>query len=369
MNNNVAFLLRKRSVKALIALLLICSSIFCLISVQPTLVTDLGYYTRPFWDRDPNSFNMIPHYYAEDVPLQDLCQLHGWKLKSESDQQTVKVYDAIIFSVELDLLQVRIRELWDVVDMFIILESNATFTGKNKPYTYNENKKDFEFAASKIHHVMIEQYELPEGEGPFYNEGKMRQAMNNAIVEAGVKTNDMVLMSDVDEIIRSKSLNVLKMCDGVPNKLHLQLRNYMFSFEFFVDQSSWRAHIVRYTAGETFYTHGQITENLLSDAGWHCSFCFRTIKEFQFKMKSYSHSDRVRYEGLLDPSRIQKTICDGTDIFDMPPESYTYKDMISKLGAIESTMSGVGLPSSLLKNADKYKFLLPGGCMREDFVV
>jgi beta-1,4-mannosyl-glycoprotein beta-1,4-N-acetylglucosaminyltransferase len=102
--------------------------------------------------------------------------------------------------------------------------------------------------------------------------------------------------------------------------------------------------------------------------GWHCSFCFRTIKEFQFKMKSYSHADRVRYQGLLDPKRIQKTICDGTDIFDMPPESYTYKDMISKLGAIESTMSGVGLPSSLLKNAEKYKFLLPGGCIREDFL-
>lgn len=85
-------------------------------------------------------------------------------------------------------------------------------------------------------------------------------------------------------------------------------------------------------------------------------------------MKSYSHSDRVRYQGLLDPKRIQKTICDGTDIFDMPPESYTYKDMISKLGAIESTKSGVGLPSSLLKNAKKYKFLLPGGCIREDFI-
>lgn len=265
--NNVAFLLRKRSVKALAALFLISSSIFCLVSVQPTLVTDFGYYTRPFWDRDPNLFKMIPHYYAEDVPLQDLCRLHGWKLKSESDQNTVKVYDAIIFSVELDLLQVRIRELWDVVDTFIIMESNATFTGKNKPYTYNDNKKDFEFAASKIHHVMIEQYELPAGEGPFYNEGRMRLAMNDALVEAGVKNDDMVLMSDVDELIRSKSLNVLKMCDGVPNKLHLQLRNYMFSFEFLVDQSSWRAHIVRYTAGETFYTHGQITENLLSDAG------------------------------------------------------------------------------------------------------
>ncbi|KAI9273947.1 beta-1,4-mannosyl-glycoprotein 4-beta-N-acetylglucosaminyltransferase-like protein [Helicostylum pulchrum] len=368
MNGNVAFLLRKRSIRVFLILLLVISSLLCLITVQPTLVTDLGYYTRPFWDQDPNRFEMIPHYYAEDVPLKDLCSLHGWKMKSDQDQKKVKVYDAIIFSVELDLLQIRIRELWDVVDTFIILESNATFTGKSKPYTFNQHKQEFAFASSKIHHVMIQQYALPPGEGPFYNEAKMRESMNAEIVKAGAKTGDMILMSDVDEIIRSKSLYLLKMCDGVPDKLHLQLRNYMFSFEFFLDSSSWRAHIVRYTAGDTFYTHGQITENLLSDAGWHCSFCFRTINEFQFKMKSYSHSDRVRYEGLLDPARIQKTICDGKDIFDMPPESYTYKDMISKLGAIESTKSGVGLPSSLLRNADEYKFLLPGGCVREDFV-
>lgn len=83
-------------------------------------------------------------------------------------------------------------------------------------------------------------------------------------------------------------------------------------------------------------------------------------------MISYSHSDRVRYNTLLNPARIQKTICDGTDIFDMPPEAYTYKDLISKLGPIESTTSGVGLPTSLLTNSSKFKFLLPGGCLRED---
>lgn len=277
MNGNVAFLLRKRSVKACFVLLLAISSLLCLVTLQPTLVTDLGYYTRPFWDQDPNSFKMIPHYYAEDVPLENLCTLHGWKIKSDKDRESVKVYDAIIFSVELDLLQIRIRELWDVVDTFIILESNATFTGKHKPYTFDQHKKDFEFAASKIHHVMIQQHELPPGEGPFYNEGQMRVAMNAEIEKAGAKTGDMILMSDVDEIIRSKTLYLLKMCDGVPDELHLQLRNYMFSFEFFLDSSSWRAHIVRYTAGDTLYTHGQITENLLSDAGMYIFLCITII--------------------------------------------------------------------------------------------
>ncbi|GAN05395.1 beta-1,4-N-acetylglucosaminyltransferase-like protein [Mucor ambiguus] len=387
-SKSIAYLKRhnnRRCMHLCLIMMFIASTLIYLIHSHSTLVRDIGYYTRPLWDKNPNKFKTIPHYYAEDVPMETLCQLHGWKMKPKDELAKNKVYDAIIFSVELDLLEIRIKELWKVVDTFVILESNATFTGVTKNLTFNEHKKRFQFAASKIHHVIIDQYALPAGEGPFYNEGKMREAMDQALVDAGAKTNDLIIMSDVDELPRAQTIEIISSCEGVPEMLHLQLRNYMYSFEFYVDISSWRAHVVKYNAGHTFYTHGQITEDLLSDAGnhktgqtnachhaysvalssigWHCSFCFRTIQEFQFKMKSYSHSDRVSSDGLLSADRIQKTICDGTDIFDMPPESYNYKDMVSKL-RIDSSQSGVGLPSSLLNDSQRFKFLLPGGCMR-----
>ena len=267
-SNNISLLISKsnrRCVRLLLLLAFITSSLIFLIQFRSTVVMNIGYYTRPLWDRDPNTFTTIPHYYAENVPMETLCELHGWQLKK--DDNTNKVYDAIIFSVELDLLEIRIKELWNVVDKFVILESNATFTGVSKNLTFNEHKNRFKFAASKIHHVIIDQYELPDGEGPFYNEGKMRTAMDQALVDAGVKTNDLIIMSDVDEIPRAQTVNIINSCQGVPDNLHLQLRNYMYSFEFYIDSSSWRAHIVKYNAGSTSYTHGQITEDLLSDAG------------------------------------------------------------------------------------------------------
>ena len=68
-----------------------------------------------------------------------------------------------------------------------------------------------------------------------------------------------------------------------------------------------------------------------SDSGWHCSFCFRRIQDFRFKMMSYSHSDRLygnrRWKNLLDPRRIQEKICNGEDLFDMLPEAYTWSDL------------------------------------------
>ncbi|KAI8985924.1 glycosyl transferase [Pilobolus umbonatus] len=356
--------IRKHVLKRVIILLSVILSLLFLFVLKPHIITDFSYYTRPIWDSDPNQFNIIPHYYADNVPMENLCALHGWKKKEEV---TNRVYDAIIFSVELDLLEIRIRELWDSVDMFVILESNATFTGNTKDYTFNDNRDRFEFAQSKIYHVMVEQHRLPPGEGPFYNEGQMRAHMNRALREAGIRQDDLLIMSDVDELVRGKTVDVINGCEGVPDILHLQLKNYLYSFEFYLDHGSWRAHIVKYKAEETYYSHQQVSTDLLSDSGWHCSFCFRFISDFQFKMQSYSHADRVRYQGLLKPEKIQKSICNGEDIFDMLPEAYSYREFISKWGPIQPSKSGVGLPAPLLVNSSRYKFLLPNGCLRDDY--
>jgi beta-1,4-mannosyl-glycoprotein beta-1,4-N-acetylglucosaminyltransferase len=82
-------------------------------------------------------------------------------------------------------------------------------------------------------------------------------------------------------------------------------------------------------------------------------------------MKAYSHYDRVRFSHFLNPDRIQKVICEGADLFDMLPEEYTFREIIGKMGPIPRSYSAVHLPAFLLENAEKYKFLLLGNCMRE----
>ncbi|KAI8093478.1 N-acetylglucosaminyltransferase-like protein [Halteromyces radiatus] len=332
---------------------------------SPGLVTDLGYYTRPIWDKESQSFDYQRHFYANEVPMKELCELNGWTFIEDKNQPKPKVYDAVIFSVELDLLEIRLHELWDVVDHFIILESNSTFTGATKPLTFLENQERFLFAKDKIYHkVIYQQGTLPDGETPFYNENAMRHEMNQVFKDLGVAKDDWVIMSDVDEIIRGKTLQLITQCQGVPRALHLQLRNYLYSFEFFVDYGSWRAHIERYDPDSTQYGHYQITPLMLADAGWHCSFCFKELTDFQFKMQSYSHADRVRDPSLLELDRIQKVICDGGDIFGYPPEAYTYKDLINKMGNVPKLLTGGGLPDYVLSNGKKFNYLLPGGCIR-----
>lgn len=56
----------------------------------------------------------------------------------------ITVVDLIIFSYELDLLEVRLLELWDVVDFFFITESSHAHSGVGKPLFFARNMKRFE---------------------------------------------------------------------------------------------------------------------------------------------------------------------------------------------------------------------------------
>ncbi|KAI3771690.1 hypothetical protein L6452_02857 [Arctium lappa] len=317
-------------------------------------------FLRPLWDTPPPPFEYIPHYYAENASMDNLCRLHGWSLSSEPRN----VFDAVLFSNELDLLELRWRELYPYVTKFILLESNTTFTGIPKPLTFALNRERFAFAEEKIVYGFLPGLlasEVPPD--PFLIESQHRTVMNELIRQSEISDGDLLIVSDTDEIPSSHTVKLLQRCDGLPSILHLEMRNYIYSFEFPVDYNSWRATAHIYSRW-TRYRHSRQTDLILSDAGWHCSFCFRHLSEFVTKMTAYSHADRVKKKEYLDYSRIQQKICRGDDLYDMLPEEYSFKDLIGKMGSIPRSASAVHLPSYLIEKAEKFKFLLPGGCQR-----
>ncbi|XP_052188068.1 uncharacterized protein LOC127798501 [Diospyros lotus] len=321
----------------------------------------ISYFLRPLWESPPKPFNEIPHYYHENVSMEKLCKLHGWGIR----EYPRRVFDAVLFSNELEILTLRWKELYPYVTGFVLLESNSTFTGFPKPLTFEKSRDQFKFVESRLTYGKIPG-RFRRGENPFIEEAYQRLALDHLLKLAGITDDDLLIMSDVDEIPSRHTINLLRWCDDIPPILHLRLKNYLYSFEFLVDNNSWRASVHQYQSGKTRYAHYRQSNVILADSGWHCSFCFRHINEFIFKMKAYSHFDRVRFSRYLNPKRVQKVICKGADLFDMLPEEYTFKEIIGKMGPIPHSYSAVHLPSYLLENADKYKFLLPGNCMREE---
>ncbi|CAN4115312.1 unnamed protein product [Withania somnifera] len=320
----------------------------------------ITYFLRPLWEKPPKPFNEMPHYYHENVSMDNLCKLHGWGIR----EYPRRVFDAVLFNNEVDMLTIRWKELYPYITEFVLLESNSTFTGLPKPSYFANHRDEFDFVESRLTYGQIPG-RFRRGENPFVEEAYQRLALDYLLKQAGIQDDDLLIMSDVDEIPSRHTINLLRWCDDIPSVLHLRLKNYLYSFEFLVDNDSWRASVHSYQSGKTRYAHYRQSDIILADAGWHCSFCFRHISEFIFKMKAYSHFDRVRFSHFLNPKRVQRVICNGDDLFDMLPEEYTFREIIGKMGPIPHSYSAVHLPVYLLENADRYKFLLPGNCLRE----
>lgn len=178
-----------------------------------------GYFFRPLWDKPNPRFTLIDHFFTPNLNLTNAewCGLHGWfeyggrpslstpnlrgldggksvpnaqsgkvaneshdapRLRSGVVRQSSKlrkrqVVDAVIFANELDLLEIRLRELEPVVDKFVILESNGTFTGHPKETVFANNRNRYNFIpADRIIHEVHPLYPLLPHEGPFENESK-----------------------------------------------------------------------------------------------------------------------------------------------------------------------------------------------------
>jgi len=118
------------------------------------LVRDALYLLRPAWDK-PNSpkhlarlWIQLANYYHPNITDSERCASFGWQLRQHDPN--FRVIDATLITVELEMLEIRLEEVWPYVDLFLIVEANVTFTGLSKPLIFAENRHRFEWAESKI---------------------------------------------------------------------------------------------------------------------------------------------------------------------------------------------------------------------------
>lgn len=273
---------------------------------------DLGYIARPLWDTGPKRFTKVMNLTSAAERLlsgssnerAELCSAHGLD-GLPAEEQPPLVYDAMIFSVELDLLELRIRELYDVVEKFIVVESNVTFSGKARNVLYPAHADRFAFAKGKIIYGQIGDLRVHNSSirlDPFVNEGKMRRGVSDIIErEAQPPSGSIILQSDVDEIPSARALSLLRYCKGWGHAIHLGMPSYLYSFEFPMQREPStstrvnngegygprqnRAAAKRYLPGiYNGFTHSRISDSILEFAGWHVTFGFRYLEDFIFKM-------------------------------------------------------------------------------------
>ncbi len=110
-----------------------------------------------------------------------------------------KIYDCFLFYNELEILDIRLNELYEHVDKFVLVEAIETFRGNPKPLYFEQNLKRYERFLDKIIHVIVN--DRMKTTNPWDRETFQRNQIMRGLYEC--QSNDMVLISDVDEIIRA----------------------------------------------------------------------------------------------------------------------------------------------------------------------
>ena len=112
------------------------------------------------------------------------------------------VYDCIPFFNELDILNLRLHILDPLVDKFIIEESTVTFSGAPKELCFEKNKNLFKDFLPKIEYIVVDN--SPIEMTTHERDNFQKNALAKGLVDAN--DNDVIILSDVDEIPNPKTL-------------------------------------------------------------------------------------------------------------------------------------------------------------------
>jgi beta-1,4-mannosyl-glycoprotein beta-1,4-N-acetylglucosaminyltransferase len=128
-----------------------------------------------------------------------------------------KIYDCFLMYNELDLLRLRIRELYDHVDHIVICECVKSFAGEEKQLFYKVNSDLFtQYNDKIIHHIIPSPPDAEYDINPTYpgiKSSERWQRNQIALALKSARPYDLILVSDIDEIPNSSVLNkVYKIC-------------------------------------------------------------------------------------------------------------------------------------------------------------
>lgn len=195
------------------------------------------------------------------------------------------IYDGFMFYNELELLEIRLNELDRLVDRFILVEADVTFSGKKKPLVFQENRHLFEKFLPKITHVVVS--DMPGGNDPWVRERFQRNAIMRG-VPGDAKDTDLLIVSDVDEIPKAEAI-----ARALPIVEPKALTMGAYSGYLNVLWGDW-SHAKICPVGSSRITEPEVLRHKgherIVDAGWHFSYLGGPEKVCQ-KMAAFSHQE------------------------------------------------------------------------------
>ncbi len=284
------------------------------------------------------------------------------------------IYDCFTFFNELDVLEIRLNVLKNVADKFVLVEATRTHQGKEKPLYYNENKERFSEFSDKIIHIIVDDYPPYQGKSAWTLERYQRDMIARGLTDC--KNEDMIMVSDVDEIPNPESVQKYKNATGVfifRQKMYCYYLNclnvanggnyrwdgtVMSRFGYHLSPMQMRelsivqggAHSPKFLRQMynryrliRWQLNNRVRIRSVQNGGWHFTYLGGAEMIIK-KLEAFAHTEYndSRYK---NPQKIEEIINSGKDIFG---RNYSYRFV-----PLDDSF-----PEYILKNTEKYRNFL-----------
>lgn len=222
----------------------------------------------------------------------------------------MRIFDCFTFYNEFTLLEIRLKELWDIVDYFVIAEANITHQNNPKPFYLKDNLHFFQDYLSKIRLVTIE--DMPNSSNSWVNENFQRAALDRGLYD--LQPDDIVCISDCDEIPRSTALEYIKNDVENHDRYILGMPIFYFKFNYMMISPLARQGNIKVTKGRVFVNaHWERSSfnyipgiKELEHGGWHFTYLGNT--EFAInKLQNFAHAESNRPD-IIDYVNVEEMI-------------------------------------------------------------
>ena len=292
----------------------------------------------------------------------------------------MKIFDCFMYFDEDVVLDVRLNTLNNFVDYFVIVESKFTHKGESRNLNFNHKKfsKFKDKIIYLIHDEIPKQVEMvnqndSESEknrkyimNAVYRENSQRNYISQGIKEA--EKNDIILISDVDEIPKFENINIHE----ITNKI-IMFKQYMFHYKYnlVLPNFKWTGtkavrkknlispQWLRNTKDrnypiyriDTFFSKKKYNNiKIIEDGGWHFSN-IKTPKMLNHKFRSYLH--HIEFDkAKINENDIQKLINNKQAVYNLAVDQRGSK---VGNGAILENFDIKKLPLYILNNTEKYR--------------
>ncbi len=293
----------------------------------------------------------------------------------------MKVFDCFMYFDEEQILDLRLNVLNNYVDFFVIVESTYNHKGEVRKLLFDETK--FQKFKEKIIYLIYDK--IPNEVvsinnqddkttkdykyimNALYRENSQRNFISKGLINA--HENDLILVSDVDEIPKLDFIDLKK----IKNEI-LIFKQDMFYYKFnltlpsfkwtgtkgvkmsLLNSPQWLRNVkdrkYPFYRIDTFFSEKKYTNiKIIEDGGWH----FSNIKSpelIEHKLKSYLHH-REFDEKSLTIDQINELMKKKQAIYDLRVDK-----KVNKVGngVVLNNYEIEKLPAYIKNNIEKYKY-------------